>query len=68
MLTNERIEELANQEGVRKNAVLNFLGTVDANANEREALNNLEMDKKLYKWNLLTVRAIRKGIKEHFNK
>lgn len=68
MLTQERIEELSNQKGVRKNAVLNFLCSVDANENKSEALANLKMDKDLYKWNLQTVRAIRKGIDEYFGK
>lgn len=68
MLTQERIEELSNQKGVRKTAVLNFLCSIDANASKSEALANLNMDKGLYKWNLQTVRAIRKGIDEHFGK
>lgn len=66
MLTQERIEELANQQGVRRVAVLNFLFSLDPNGKKSEALMNLDMDKRMYRWNVSTVRAIRKGINEFY--
>lgn len=62
MLTDEQIEELANREGVRKIAVENFLTSLGG-LTKGEALANLKMDAKLYKWNSATQKAIRDGIK-----
>ena len=65
-LTAEEIEKLAMRKGVKKIAVENFLMTVTNNANERDAWMNLEMDARLYKWNVKTVRAIGDGIQLAF--
>ena len=59
-LTNEEIESLASRKGVKRIAVENFLATMGTN--RTNAAINLGMDAKSYKWNLATVRAIRKGI------
>jgi len=64
-LTFDRIRELAVGEGVRKIAVENFLGTL-AGSTEDEALSNLVLDAKSYRWNAVTVRTIQAGIREHF--
>ena len=68
MLTNERIEELATRKGVKGIAVRNFLMSVGANADERDARMNMVLDADLYKWNAATVKAIRQGIAEYFDK
>jgi len=60
-LTFEEIKQFADREKVRKIAVENFLMTLPDS--ERVALANLEYDRRLYKWNVETVRAIRDGIK-----
>ena len=65
-LTAEEIEKLAMRKGVKKIAVENFLVTMTNNANERDAWMNLEMDARLYKWNVKTVRAIGDGIQLAF--
>ena len=67
MLSNERIEELASNKGVKRIAVLNFLGTVGANECVEYAYLNLDMDMHMYSWNQLTVDAIKKGIEEYFS-
>ena len=68
MLTQKRIQELANRKNVKTNAVFNFLISISANPNEWAAYMNMEIDAKLYKWNAATCGAIRKGISEHFKK
>jgi len=60
-LTIEEIRELANQPGVRKTAVENFL--ISMGNNRMIAFYNLALDAKLYKWNTATVLAIIKGIR-----
>jgi len=71
-LSPARIEELATAPGVNTIAVENFLGTVRLGrigGSERhdDALANLTMDAKLYKWNDATVWAIRKGLADAFS-
>ena len=66
MLTSNRIQELSNQNGVRKVAVENFLYSVGANPNKYCALLNLESDAISYSWNEETENAIRQGIDEYF--
>ena len=65
MLTAARIEELANRKNVRTNAVLNFLGTL-GDMTYSDALANLRLDARSYKWNAPTQKAIQQGLKEHF--
>jgi hypothetical protein len=65
-LSAERIQELASREGVKKVAVENFLGTMDYLTCD-EALANLELDTKSYRWNAATGRAIQQGIMEASN-
>lgn len=60
-LSDATIVQLAAKEGVRSFAVENFLKTLGSLTHE-EALANLDIDAKLYKWNAPTVNAIRKGI------
>ncbi len=60
-LTNEEIDKLASEVGVRKIAVINFLSTMGDN--EFNAIQNAELDSRLYKWNMATRSAIIKGIK-----
>ena len=61
-LTLEEIEPLAARPGARKIAVENFLMTVHNNNQRQDALDNLLMDAKAYKWNWVTVDSIIKGI------
>lgn len=67
-LTKEQIEEFASRPGVRRIAVMNFLGTVDANKQQSAfgATQNLYYDADLYSWNDATISAIREGIELHF--
>ena len=65
MLTPERIEKLANRKNVKKIAVENFLSSLGG-SNLFDALSNLKMDSKMYKWNAATVNAIQTGIMENF--
>jgi hypothetical protein len=58
-----RIEALASREGVNQTAVENFLGSMD-DLTQEEALANLELDARSYKWNPETGRAIQQGIME----
>jgi hypothetical protein len=60
-LTREEIAKLANRKGVKKIAVENFLSSM-GNVDSWVALQNLEYDTHLYKWNKATVRAIHRGI------
>jgi len=60
--TKERIEELASRPNVKKIPVFNFLGTLPSDTTIADDLMNLDMDAKLYGWNVETVKAIRDGI------
>ena len=66
MLTISRVQELATQEGVRQQAVENFLGTL-GDMTEDEAMGNLVQDAKVFRWNTLTIRVIQQGIRENFH-
>lgn len=69
MLTAARITELAAWEGAKTIAVQNFLGTLGppgAGMTEEEAIQNLILDARSYRWNTITVRAIEQGIRESF--
>ena len=62
------IENLASGKNVRKIAVENFLISLpieDENA-EWNAYMNLNMDARLYKWNIATKKAIKNGIRKTF--
>jgi len=61
-LTDSEIEKLASRKGVRRIAVENFLATVTACKKREYAIGNLYMDASLYRWNVATVEAIRRGI------
>lgn len=63
-LTPTRIEELASGKNVKRQAVLNFLGTL-GDMTYQEAVGNAEMDARSYRWSLETLAAIRIGILEH---
>lgn len=60
-LTYGEIERLASRPNVRRIAVENFLSTMGEDY--YIAVSNLNMDRKLYKWNRETVKAIMDGIK-----
>lgn len=60
-LTREQVERLASRKGVKRTAVENFLGTLGGSSRE-EALVNLELDARSYKWTAKTVKAINDGI------
>jgi len=55
------IEEMASRPNVKKVAVENFLLSAEP-LSFGDALENLRLDCRLYKWNAETVRAIRKGL------
>lgn len=63
----KEIEKLASKPGVKKIAVENFLLTMGNNDNEWTAIQNLELDSRLYKWNSQTKQAIKIGIKKYFS-
>ncbi len=65
MLTATRIEKLAKGKNVKTVAVENFLGTL-GDMTYQEALSNVEMDARSYRWSRETVAAIRKGLTEHY--
>lgn len=65
MLTAERIQQLSTEEGVKRMAVENFLSTLHG-MTQQEATSNLSRDALMYKWNPLTMAAIRQGIREYF--
>jgi hypothetical protein len=67
MLTSTKITELSSTPKVKKIAVQNFLETLK-DLSFQEALDNLEIDVKLYNWNTETVRVIKKGIYINFDK
>lgn len=62
-----RINELASGVKVKRAAVESFLATVPNLSVEMEALLNLSKDANDHKWNMQTVSAIKKGIREHFS-
>lgn len=51
--------------GIKTIAVENFLSTLDG-MTKSDALSNLRMGARLYKWNGPTYRAIEAGIIKHF--
>jgi len=59
-LTFNEIEKFASKKGVRRIAVENFLMSMGTNPMYAEA--NLDMDTRLYGWDLKTRNAIRAGI------
>lgn len=65
MITATRIEKLAKGKNVKTVAVQNFLGTL-GDMTYQEAIANVEMDARSYRWSRETVAALRKGISEHF--
>jgi len=66
MLTKTRIEELATGTGVKTNAVMNFLGTLDPEDPKYHAVMNLKQDARSYGWNAATITAITQGIAEMY--
>jgi len=58
-----RVMALADQPNVDSDAVFNFLATLDG-LTQAEALANLELDARSYRWNTQTCRAIQQGIME----
>lgn len=67
MLTRSEIQMLASRPGVKRVAVVNFLGTLEGLTYEA-ALLNLDLDTRLYRWEYPTKHAIREGILLHFEK
>lgn len=65
MLTAARIEKLSKGKNVKTVAVTNFLGTL-GDMTYQDAISNVEMDARSYRWSRETVAAIRKGLSEHF--
>jgi hypothetical protein len=67
-LTLGKIEELASWPGVRRIAVENFLGTLDAatTPTKAAALANLNRDARLYGWSENTIAAIKEGIRFYY--
>ena len=59
-LTITEISKLSMKKGVKKVAVENFLSTMGEDYHV--AVNNLDMDNVLYRWNAATYNAIMKGI------
>lgn len=59
-LTKKEIERFANMPGVKKIAVENFLMSMGEDLNN--ALGNLGLDAKSYRWNKETVNAILEGM------
>jgi len=66
-LSMDEISLLASRDTVRKVAVENFLMSLYGSTRE-DALKNLSLDAKLYKWNTATRKAIRDGIELSFKK
>jgi hypothetical protein len=58
------IESLASLPGVKRIAVENFLGSLSPDESLSDALKNLCLDARSYKWNAATVKAITQGIEE----
>ncbi len=64
-LTVEQVTVFADRKGVKRNAVVNFLLTLDG-MTFSECYANLDQDSRSYKWNLATCKAINDGIKLAF--
>jgi hypothetical protein len=62
-LTKQEIQSLANLPNVKETPVWNFLGTAHHCGTYLNALANLDMDAKLYRWNQETIRAIYNGLR-----
>jgi len=60
-LTSQEIEQFASYPKVKKIAVENFLATMGTDSSA--AFGNLDLDLRLYNWNVATYCAIRAGIK-----
>ncbi len=68
-LSTEDIETYASREGVKRIAVENFLMSIDTDTDAlRGCLLNCHLDAKLYRWNVQTVRAIKDGIYELYER
>ena len=67
-LTKERIDQLAKGPNIRGVAVTNFLSSLSVDPDSTSAELNLRLDSRQYDWNAQTIKAIRKGIKEHYRK
>ena len=61
-LTDVEIEKFASRAGVKRIAVVNFLGTLDERAGAGGNLYNATNDAISYRWNTATRAAIREGI------
>ncbi len=61
MLATSKIAELSRRKNVKSVAVENFLSSLDG-LSYTEAIGNLEIDGRLYKWNAATYAAIKEGI------
>lgn len=61
-LSSNEIGLLASRKDVKRIAVENFLGSL-GDITKTEAIVNLNLDAKLYKWNSATRKAIEAGIK-----
>lgn len=59
-LTNKEIEEFANRPGAKKIAVENFLMSMGEDLTN--AMGNLGLDAKSYKWNRETINAVLEGM------
>jgi len=66
MLSQARIQELANRKGVKKIAVENFLHTLSASVTHQSTILNMHADAASYRWNAVTINAIKQGIAEFF--
>lgn len=65
-MISDSILALSKRPGVRPSAVINFLSTL--RGNKVDAVQNLKLDARLYRWNDATVEAIKEGIEEHFKR
>lgn len=65
MITSQQIDELASRPKVKRVAVENFLSSLDG-LSRQDAIGNLEMDAKSYKWARETKASIHEGILLHF--
>jgi len=65
MISTEQIEKLASRKNVKRIAVENFLISI-GDLSYSDAMSNLNMDARLYKWNSPTRNAIQKGLDINF--
>jgi hypothetical protein len=65
-LTAQQIETLAARKGVRRIAVMNFLGSLGYAGSKSGELRNMYDDARSYKWNSATQNAIARGIELYF--